>query len=192
MYQFEEVRVIGRDLIRLIDENKKFPEYEVIWKDLLHKPNTFSPTLTNITDLLSVRTPPKYFASRLTPDMEAQLMFILKNVRFPDQISTATEAHPSIVYHVQRTGENGQPEAISDMVHAEVHARHRQRDSSAGSHPLHLLQLSPSEPRPLLRHRASLGNHRLATQVHQGTVLHITFLMATAALFSSINLDVCS
>lgn len=86
MHQFEEVRVIGRDLIRLIDENKKFPEYEIIWKDLLHKPNTFSPTLTNITDLLSVRTPPKYFASRLTPDMEAQLMFILKNVRFPNRV----------------------------------------------------------------------------------------------------------
>lgn len=83
--KFEEVRVIGRDLIRLIDENKKFPEYEVIWKDLLHKPNTFSPTLTNITDLLSVRTPPKYFASRLTPDMEAQLMFILKNVKMGNQ-----------------------------------------------------------------------------------------------------------
>jgi integrator complex subunit 3 len=75
------VRVIGRDLIRLIDEIKKFPEYEVIWKDLLHKPTTFSPTLTNITDILSVRTAPKYFGSRLTPDMEAQLMFILKNVR---------------------------------------------------------------------------------------------------------------
>lgn len=81
MIQFEECRVIGRDLIRLIDEVRKFPEFEVIWKDLLHKPTSFSPTLTSITDILSVRTPPKYLTSRLTPDMESQLMFMLKNVR---------------------------------------------------------------------------------------------------------------
>ena len=37
---------IGRDLIRLLQAVARIPEIEKLWKDILHNPNTLSPTFT--------------------------------------------------------------------------------------------------------------------------------------------------
>lgn len=83
--KFEECKVIGRDVVRLFQEVNKIPEFEAIWKDLLHKPTAFSPTFTGLNELLALKTPHKYLVSRLTPDMESQLLFVLKQVRMGSQ-----------------------------------------------------------------------------------------------------------
>lgn len=45
--RFIDCLVIGRDLIRLLQNVSRIPEFETLWKDLLHNPQSLSPSLTN-------------------------------------------------------------------------------------------------------------------------------------------------
>lgn len=45
--RFTDCLVIGRDLIRLLQNVSRIPEFELLWKDLLHNPQSLSPNLTN-------------------------------------------------------------------------------------------------------------------------------------------------
>lgn len=45
--RFTDCLVIGRDLIRLLQNVSRIPEFEALWKDLLHNPQSLSPSLTN-------------------------------------------------------------------------------------------------------------------------------------------------
>lgn len=45
--RFTDCLVIGRDLIRLLQNVSRIPEFELFWKDLLHNPQSLSPSLTN-------------------------------------------------------------------------------------------------------------------------------------------------
>lgn len=45
--RFTDCLVIGRDLIRLLQNVSRIPEFEILWKDLLHNPQSLSPSLTN-------------------------------------------------------------------------------------------------------------------------------------------------
>ncbi|XP_063041667.1 integrator complex subunit 3 isoform X1 [Engraulis encrasicolus] len=83
--KFMDCYVIGRDLVRLLQNVARIPEMELLWKDLLHKPQTLSPQFTGVLQLLSSRTSRKFLACRLTPDMETKLLFMTSRVRFGQQ-----------------------------------------------------------------------------------------------------------
>lgn len=78
--QFSDCVGIGRDLVRLLQDVSKIPEFEQLWKDLIQKPSSFLPNFNGISQLLSTRTPRIYPQCRVTPDIETQLMFLMKNV----------------------------------------------------------------------------------------------------------------
>ncbi|XP_063981917.1 integrator complex subunit 3 isoform X1 [Diachasmimorpha longicaudata] len=74
--------VIGRDLVRLLQNVARIPEFEVLWRDLLTNPKTICPSFTGILQLLETRTSRRFLQSRLTPDMERKLVFLTSQVRF--------------------------------------------------------------------------------------------------------------
>ncbi|KAJ8655989.1 hypothetical protein O0I10_008429 [Lichtheimia ornata] len=73
--------VIGRDLVRLLQDVSSIPEFQQLWHDLLNEPQKLSPMFKGITTLLQTPTPREYLRCRLTPDMEHKLLFILQNLR---------------------------------------------------------------------------------------------------------------
>ncbi|KAG7256457.1 hypothetical protein CRUP_017232, partial [Coryphaenoides rupestris] len=74
--RFMDCAVIGRDLVRLLQNVARIPEMELLWKDLLHNPVALSPQFTGLLHLLTARTSRKFLACRLTPDMETKLLFM--------------------------------------------------------------------------------------------------------------------
>ncbi|KAJ3608564.1 hypothetical protein NHX12_023095 [Muraenolepis orangiensis] len=83
--RFMDCAVIGRDLVRLLQNVARIPEMELLWKDLLHNPAALSPPFTGLLQLLTARTSRKFLACRLTPDMETKLLFMTSRVRFGQQ-----------------------------------------------------------------------------------------------------------
>ncbi|XP_034401517.1 integrator complex subunit 3 [Cyclopterus lumpus] len=83
--KFMECQIIGRDLVRLMQNVARIPEMELVWKDLLHHPQVLSPQFTGVLQLLTARTSRKFLACRLTPDMETKLLFMTSRVRFGQQ-----------------------------------------------------------------------------------------------------------
>ncbi|XP_051992722.1 integrator complex subunit 3 [Xyrauchen texanus] len=83
--RFMECFIIGRDLVRLLQNVARIPEMELLWRDLLHNPQTLNPQFTGILQLLTSRTSRKFLACRLTPDMETKLLFMTSRVRFGQQ-----------------------------------------------------------------------------------------------------------
>lgn len=101
-----ECFIIGRDLVRLLQNVARIPEMDLLWRDLLHNPQTLSPQFTGvfsfhcsqtqccickrdkvyvllfagILQLLTSRTSRKFLACRLTPDMETKLLFMTSRV----------------------------------------------------------------------------------------------------------------
>ncbi|KAF6738193.1 Integrator complex subunit 3 [Oryzias melastigma] len=83
--KFMECLIIGRDLVRLLQNVARIQEMELLWRDLLHNPQVLSPQFTGILQLLTARTSRKFLACRLTPDMETKLLFMTSRVRFGQQ-----------------------------------------------------------------------------------------------------------
>ncbi|KAI5056128.1 hypothetical protein GOP47_0029649 [Adiantum capillus-veneris] len=83
---FQDCLVIGRDLVRLLQDVACIPEFESVWRDLLSNPAAFNAVgFADIAQLYVVRTPARYLTSRLTPEMEAQIRFMLTHVRMGSQ-----------------------------------------------------------------------------------------------------------
>ncbi|WOH15262.1 hypothetical protein DCAR_0934799 [Daucus carota subsp. sativus] len=81
--QFRLCMMIGRDLVRLLQELVHVPEFRSIWKDLMLSPSEFKvPEFRDISQLYRVRTSSRYFLLRITPVMESQLRFLLSDVKF--------------------------------------------------------------------------------------------------------------
>ncbi|XP_071866222.1 integrator complex subunit 3 isoform X2 [Bombus fervidus] len=74
--------VIGRDLVRLLQNVARIPEFEALWKDILHNPKSLCPNFSGVLQLLQTRTSRRFLQSRLTPDMERKLVFLTSQVRF--------------------------------------------------------------------------------------------------------------
>ncbi|KAJ3223380.1 Integrator complex subunit 3 [Clydaea vesicula] len=76
---FDISMVIGRDLIRLLIEatDTNIPDLVKLLNDIIQKPNELDVRFQSIYQILAVPTPSDFFRSRLTPDMELKLMFIL-------------------------------------------------------------------------------------------------------------------
>ncbi|NWI72307.1 INT3 protein, partial [Dryoscopus gambensis] len=83
--QFMDCFMIGRDLVRLLQNVARIPEFEQLWKDILHNPQVRSSQFTGVLQLLQSRTSRKFLACRLTPDMETKLLFMTSRVRFGQQ-----------------------------------------------------------------------------------------------------------
>jgi integrator complex subunit 3 len=84
--RFQDCLMIGRDLVRLLQDVALVPEIEVVWRDLLSNPGAFKAAgFTDIGQLYVMRTPTRYLASRVTPDMETQIRFMLTSVRMGNQ-----------------------------------------------------------------------------------------------------------
>ncbi|KAJ8714539.1 hypothetical protein PYW07_002764 [Mythimna separata] len=80
--RFTDVLTLGRDLIRLLQNVARIPEFHQLWQDILLNPKSLCPTFTNVLQLLQTRTSRRYLQSRLTPDMERKLVFLTSQVRF--------------------------------------------------------------------------------------------------------------
>lgn len=44
--KFNDCMTIGRDLVRLLHNVARIPEFEILWKDILHNPKALSPIFT--------------------------------------------------------------------------------------------------------------------------------------------------
>lgn len=80
--KFTECLIIGRDLVRLLQNVARIPEFEQLWQDILHNPKALSPTFTGVSQMLQSRTSRRFLQSRLTPDMERKMVFLTSSVRF--------------------------------------------------------------------------------------------------------------
>ena len=74
--------MIGRDLLRLLQNISRIPEMEELWNDILYKPTSLSMTFTGVSQLMNMRTSRRFLQSRITPDMEKKLVFLTSQVRF--------------------------------------------------------------------------------------------------------------
>ncbi|NXM63345.1 INT3 protein, partial [Illadopsis cleaveri] len=89
--RFMDCFMIGRDLVRLLQNVARIPEFEQLWKDILHNPQVLSSQFTGVLQLLQSRTSRKFLACRLTPDMETKLLFMTSRVtlhRIPPEFPT--------------------------------------------------------------------------------------------------------
>ncbi|GAB6031207.1 Integrator complex subunit 3 [Chamberlinius hualienensis] len=83
--KFAECMMIGRDLVRLLQNVGRIPEFEKLWKDIIFNPTSLCPAFTGILQLLCQRTSRRFLQSRLTPDMEKKIVFLTSSVRFGNQ-----------------------------------------------------------------------------------------------------------
>lgn len=83
--KFQECLIIGRDLVRLLQNVARIPEFEALWKDIYNNPTILSPNFQGILQLMQTRTSRRFILSRLTPDMERKISFLLTNIKFGQQ-----------------------------------------------------------------------------------------------------------
>ncbi|XP_022973780.1 uncharacterized protein LOC111472338 isoform X1 [Cucurbita maxima] len=84
--QFHFCLKIGRDFIRLLQDLVYVPEFKAVWKDLLLNPSNFkTPGFLDISNFYYTRTSSRYFLLCITPEMEAQLRFLMTNVKLGSQ-----------------------------------------------------------------------------------------------------------
>lgn len=77
--------VIGRDLVRLLQSVARIPEFDSLWRDIMLNPTSINSQFTGVEQLLRMRTSRKFLVSRLTPEMENKLLFLITKVRFGQQ-----------------------------------------------------------------------------------------------------------
>uniref|UniRef100_A0A2P2I620 SOSS complex subunit A homolog n=1 Tax=Hirondellea gigas TaxID=1518452 RepID=A0A2P2I620_9CRUS len=80
--RFQDCLLIGRDLVRLLQNVAKIPEIETFWRDLLHNPGSLAPNFQGMTQLLSTRTSRRFLVVRLTPEMEKMIVYLTADVKF--------------------------------------------------------------------------------------------------------------
>jgi len=83
--KFQDVMPIGRDLIRLLQNVFRIPEFTKLWKDMLHRPQSLCQQFTGLPQILKIRTSRRLLSSRITPDMESKLGFLALKVKFGNQ-----------------------------------------------------------------------------------------------------------
>eukprot|EP01117_Protostelium_nocturnum_P015802 TRINITY_DN6158_c0_g2_i1.p1 TRINITY_DN6158_c0_g2~~TRINITY_DN6158_c0_g2_i1.p1 ORF type:complete len:1108 (+),score=375.56 TRINITY_DN6158_c0_g2_i1:39-3362(+) len=90
--KFVECSVIGRDLIRLLQDVVKIPTFSNFWKETLQKPASGvipninwrqgqNSNMPLVSFLLSNKTPRIYPQCRITPEMDNYIQFMLSKVR---------------------------------------------------------------------------------------------------------------
>ncbi len=80
--KYQECSVLGRDLVRILGDVSKISEFDPVWSFLQSIDPSQSPDSSPLLRLLKSPTPKHFFASRLTPDMETNLIFMLEKVKY--------------------------------------------------------------------------------------------------------------
>lgn len=76
---------IGRDLVRLLQQVSRLPDFEVFWKNLLNNPTSLAPNFTGITQLMKIRTNHRIIRLLVTHDMDKKLSFLTSQVHLGHQ-----------------------------------------------------------------------------------------------------------
>ncbi|KAL5035279.1 hypothetical protein BDV3_005235 [Batrachochytrium dendrobatidis] len=71
---------IGRDFIRSLMEISKIPSIAKLLLSIMQSPSPEYPNIPSLSDFLDRPTPREFLISRLTPDMEIRIVFILNSV----------------------------------------------------------------------------------------------------------------
>ncbi len=79
--RFADVTVIGRDLLRVLQNVARIPEFERLWSDVVGEPKSLHPTFAGVSQLMHTRTSRRFLQSRITPEMEKKLVFLTSQVR---------------------------------------------------------------------------------------------------------------
>jgi integrator complex subunit 3 len=80
--------MIGRDLVRLLQNVAKIPEFEQLWKDMIQSPQSLSPQFAQYGGLLHILKTPtrkRCLISRLTVEMERKIYFLITGVKAGQQ-----------------------------------------------------------------------------------------------------------
>ncbi|KAJ3083022.1 Integrator complex subunit 3, partial [Quaeritorhiza haematococci] len=72
---------IGRDLVRVLQEVARIPEFEALLRDMMQTPQKLNPHFQGLPQLFAIPTPKWFFQYRITPDMEMKLLHIMEHVR---------------------------------------------------------------------------------------------------------------
>ncbi|CAD5118453.1 DgyrCDS7160 [Dimorphilus gyrociliatus] len=80
--RWQDCMTIGRDLVRLLQNVSRIPEFTSICYDMMYNPTALSPTFTGIDQIMKMKSSRTYIRSRLTPDMEFKLHFLTTKVAF--------------------------------------------------------------------------------------------------------------
>lgn len=83
--KFSECLIIGRDLVRLLQNVAQISEFEKLWKDIYNNPSSLALNFQGVHQLMQMRTPRRFLQCRLTPDMEKKIIFLASSVRFGQQ-----------------------------------------------------------------------------------------------------------
>lgn len=83
--RWNDCKLIGRDLVRLLIGVGRIPEFEAFWSDLIHNPQTLAPNFTGLSILVQTRTSKKFLTGRITQDMENKIGFLLMKVKLGQQ-----------------------------------------------------------------------------------------------------------
>lgn len=83
--RFADVMQLGREFVRLLQNVSRIPEFHTLWKDILHNPKSLCPTFCGVLQLMQTKTSRRFLRSRLTPDVERKLHFLISNVKFGNQ-----------------------------------------------------------------------------------------------------------
>ena len=70
---------LGRELVRLLWTVSRLPEFKAFWQELLR--TSPGSTENTISRLLQMPTPKRYMPSRLTPQLEGDLLYLCEHVR---------------------------------------------------------------------------------------------------------------
>ncbi|KAJ2319400.1 hypothetical protein IWW52_001990 [Coemansia sp. RSA 2704] len=108
--RFHECCMIGRDLVRMLQDVARIPVFHDLWQDMLQQPQSLSPLFAGIEQLLWTPTPPMFLANRITYEMETRLRFILENL-------PATSYSRNLMWFVQRYLSTPESESLfSDLI----------------------------------------------------------------------------
>ncbi|KAI8901902.1 protein-domain-containing protein [Globomyces pollinis-pini] len=77
---FMEMVAIGRDYLRLLQGVAQIEEFKQLLSDIFINPKDLHPDFQGIEQIVNTPTPRDFIVSRLTPDMEYKIIFILNTV----------------------------------------------------------------------------------------------------------------
>jgi len=83
--KFTDCLMIGRDLVRLLQNVARIPDFEKLWKDIYNNPTQLSPQFQGVLQLMQSRTSRRFLQCRLTPDMEKKILHLTSFVKFGQQ-----------------------------------------------------------------------------------------------------------
>lgn len=83
--RFTDVMQLGREFVRLLQNVSRIPEFQALWKDIIQNPKSLCPSFSGVLQLMQTKTSRRFLRSRLTPDVERKLHFLISNVKFGNQ-----------------------------------------------------------------------------------------------------------